>query len=186
MRTAFLLLVGMLPAISVAQEGAPAPFPAERYAGMKAKTPFVLATPKVAQEDTPSFAKNLFVSGLAKLGDDVLVTITAQDNKQSFTLKTGETTSDGIAIVSVDWSDELGKSRVTVKKGNDFGTIGFNEMLIRSPIAMTSAAGMPQPGTPQPPSVTGGPQIRRPNAGPPPSGTAVQTRRRPIIRRPSR
>jgi hypothetical protein len=163
----------------------PEAFPADRYAAMKEKSPFALATP-VAVAETPSFAQGMFVSGLAKLSDDqVMVTVTDKD-KRSFTLVSGAESSDGMSIVSVDWSDEIGKTKVTVKKGAEFGTLQFNEVAIKTPIQVSPVPAAARPRSPRVPR--GRPQLGsapRPQVRGPGTTIPQTTRRRPIIRRPS-
>src|SRR4029453_5659893 len=44
---------------------------------------------------------------------------------------------DDIWVADVEWNDQIGKSRVTLKKGNETGIIGFDEMAIKGPAPTT-------------------------------------------------
>ncbi len=123
----------------------PAAMPQERYRPMIMRSPFSLGTPE-ADASAPSFAENLFVMGLAKLGDQDMVTISSRGNSDRlFTLIGRDDEFGGISLVGVEWSDEVGKSRVTLKKGSEVGVIQFNEAVIKSPIAVTPAPGSKPP-----------------------------------------
>ncbi len=123
----------------------PAAMPEERYRSMIMTSPFSLGTPEV-DASTPSFAEKLFVMGLAKLGDQDMVTISSRGKSDRlFTLIGKGDEFEGISLVSVEWSDEVGKSRVTLKKGSEVGVIQFNEAVIKTPIAVTPARGRRPP-----------------------------------------
>lgn len=165
----------------------PKAFGEDRYATIKKKSPFALATPVVAAQ--APFVQGMFVTGLGKIGEDIVVTITNAD-KKSFTLETGKESPEGISIVGVEWSDEPGKTKVNVKKGNEFGTLQFNEQVVRSPIIVNQA-----PTQGQQPRGGGrrGPNDNNRAAAAAAAAAAASgapgtptVRRRPIIRRPSR
>lgn len=115
----------------------PSPLPENRYSAMIERSPFSLATPK-EEPKAPSFAANLYVAGIGKHGDVDVVSIASRDAAQStFTLFGAGDSYQGISLVSVQWSDDVGGSKVTIKKGSDTGSIGFNEQVLKNPIAVT-------------------------------------------------
>lgn len=102
-----------------------------RYQAMIEKSPFAPATPPPppvqVEAAQPSFAETLYVTGVAKLGDTDFVTISSRDQQNRFSLTPGQKNSDGIELASVEWTAEPGKTKVTLKKGTEFGVIGFDE-----------------------------------------------------------
>jgi len=108
--------------------------PLTRYQAMIDKSPFALATapPTPAPEKAEaSFAQAFYIAGMAQLPAGDLVTIFSKDAQQSFSLQVGESFS-GITLTSVAWSAEVGKSKATLKKGNEFGEIGFDEAALHA------------------------------------------------------
>jgi hypothetical protein len=104
----------------------------------------------VAPPATPSFAASLYVSGIAKIGNCDFVTVASRDASQGkFSLTTGEEGQNGISLVSVQWSDQIGKSKVTIKKGNEFSVLEFDQAALRAPVPVTPS--MPQLPMPIPP-----------------------------------
>ncbi len=134
-----------------AEEAAPAPLPAERYAAMAGNSPFALAT-AVAPPEAPqaSFAANWYVSGIGRHGDTDFVTIKSRDGSQQFSLF-GREPQNGVTVASVEWSETVGKSTVILQKGTETAKLGFNEAELRGPAAGAAPAGAPgaQPGRPQ-------------------------------------
>ena len=177
------------------------PWPITRYEKMIRRSPFAPATAAPTAAATPSFAANLYVSGLAKIGDRDFVSISSRDQTSKFSLFTGETNSQDIQLVSVQWADAVGKSKVTVKKGTEFGVLEYDQALMQkaSPAQPINPGVPPPPGFGQPPRPV---VIPRPNqpmqpfqanqkpvfpgaVNPNPAGNgqpAIPTRRRSIIR----
>jgi hypothetical protein len=143
----------------------PAGWPPSRYEKMSAKSPFAPATPVVAAPVTPGFAANLYVTGVAKIGDQDYVSIASRDAQQPrFSLLTGETSSspEGITMLSVEWSDQIGKSKVNIKKGNESAVLEFDQATLQSSAVQVSPQ-MPQQiqrgGGAMPPGQPGGMQM---------------------------
>ena len=170
-----------------------------RYEKMVRKSPFAPATAAPTTAPTPGFAANLYVTGMAKMGDRDFVSIASRDQSTRFSLFTGDTNSQDIQLVSVQWSDAIGKSKVTVKKGNEFGVLEYDQALIQKAAAMQPPPpipGAPQiPGLAQPPrpvviprpnpaaQQAFQPQPFQPNVNPSGNGQPqIPTRRRSIIR----
>jgi len=182
----FLLLAthGTMASPSPAQQPSspalPVAMPIERYQTMIEHPPFAVASqaaPPPPVVDVAGFAKDLVLTGAVRLSNGEYITFASRgDPTQRFALKTGEETSTGIAVVSVTWSDAIGKTKVTLKRGNEFGVISFDEAVARAtaPGEGTPASNNIQPAMP--------PGVTTPNANanpgnPPP---AVPMRRRPI------
>ena len=166
--TSLLLAVA---AVAVAAESAlPEPFPATRYDAMLEQSPFALATP-VAAPPAPAargFASDWYVTGLGYFEEKDYVSIKSRDLSTSFSLY-GTEPVNGVSLVSVEWSNERGKSAVTVKKGEETARIEFNQAELQT-AAPSPLPGM-QPGM-QPGGRPGGPGM--PQAGNRPVVTPLQ------------
>lgn len=183
-----LFLAGSL-LISAQASGAveshtPQAYPASRYLKLSERAPFALATPTtVVTEKPPSPFNNLHVIGLARIKDPVngdrdFVTIKSRDAQQlPFSLSGAEENKEGFSIVSVEWSDRVGKSKVVVKKGAEVGTLEFDEMTVQNPVVNPNAQrpngvnpgipGAPVNGIINPRNQAGRPPaIPRPNVNP--------------------
>lgn len=112
----------------------PAQLPASRYAAMREKSPFALATrdePAAAAQGT--FASNWFVSGIGRFGDDDFVTIQSRDKTAQFTLFGREAHPEyHVSVASVNWSDTIGQSTVVLQKGTETAKLEFNQALLRA------------------------------------------------------
>ena len=176
-----LLIIQSLCAFSVRAEiqgDIPAGFPPARYEQMVKKSPFALATPVATAAAAPGYAANLYVTGIAKIGTADFVSISSRDQQSKFSLLSGETGKDDITLVSVEWSDQIGKSKVTIKKGAEFAVLEFDQAALQTP--MQAAGQGPQlPGQPAMPQLPqmgggGGPGNGRRIILPQPNGGPVQ------------
>lgn len=161
-----LLLAPLLGASALAADppaAIPAPFPGSRYERMVQEAPFAVATAAQPVVAMPSFAADLYVTGVARIGDQDLVTISSRDKTRRFSLFSGDTSenAEGIEIIKVDWSENVGGSKVSVKKGSEFGTLSFDQAELArplapdAPIARPPRTNVPVP-TAAPPAATGG------------------------------
>jgi hypothetical protein len=175
------VLVLLVAASSTARASVvPDPLPVTRYEKMINKSFFAPATP-VAPAAAPSFTANLYVTSVAKIADKDFVTIAKQGDPQSkFSLYGNDQSDGGIQLVSVEWSEQIGKTKVTIKKGTEFGVLEFDQATVQKPLQVT-----PQPG----PMVPGQAPVR-PNFSRPPNlvpqpipqpGAPTEPRRRRII-----
>lgn len=160
----------------------PVATPLERYQPMLDQSPFALATQAATPPpvtDNEGFAKDLVLAGVARLSAGEFVSITTRDQTQRFALSTGES-YNGITVASVAWSDAVGKTKVTLKKGSEYGVIGFDEALLA---AASKAAPLMPPtvnGQPVPPKLP----VRNVNPGnmrPPNAQTPMGGRRSRVI-----
>lgn len=107
----------------------PAALPVERYQPLIVRSPFALASENAAPavaSDAAGFAKDLVLTGVARVNGGEYVTLVSRDQSQRFGLMKGEI-YNGITLASVAWSDTVGKTRVTLKRGHEYGVIGFDE-----------------------------------------------------------
>ena len=131
-RYALLLLVGF-PLRMVSADNLPKPFAFDRYQTMMDRSPFAVAT-AVVPAGTPSFAKDLYVANAMRSkeeGDLVTIASSADKNWKKYLTSSGAV--DGYTIVSIEWSDKVGATKVTIAKDGQTATLGFNEALLRSP-----------------------------------------------------
>lgn len=150
---AFLLaaLAGS-PQLLAAVEGAiPTAYPPDRYSAMVEQSPFALATPVAPPPAAPErgFAADWYVTGLGRYEDKDFVSIKSRDLATSFSLY-GNEESNGVTLVGVEWSNERGKSTVTVRKGTETARLEFNQAELQAAAAPAPipAAQQPVPGRP--------------------------------------
>ena len=151
----------------------PGPVPISRYQSILDKSPFAPPTAAVVApitEATPSFAQDLYVTGVAKLSGGDFVTLSSRDHSRHFALATGEN-FDGMTLASIEWAQEIGKSKVTLKKGSEFGVVAFDE-------AATQTAPPPGEGAQPPVAQVMTPQ---PQVGGAPASVPPMRRRGPLI-----
>ena len=138
--------------VAAAETPDPIGFSLSRYQAMIDKSPFALATaPPVEAPPAPTavFTQDLYVTGIAKVGGNDFVSIGYKgDPTKRFSLQAGQPGPDGITLASVAWSQEPCKSKATLKKGTEFGTIGFDEAAMAASAA--AAPAQPQPFQPPP------------------------------------
>jgi len=102
----------------------------------------------------PSFAANWYVSGIGRLGDQDFVTVKSRDLSTQFSLYGNELNpKEGVTLVSINWSETVGKSTVLLKKGAETATLEFNEAEVHGPPkapagANPNVAGQPLNSTP--------------------------------------
>ncbi len=164
-----------------------------RYQPMMTRSPFAVATAVIAPAATPDFAKDLFVANAAKSPEGDMVTIGSSSDRNFKKYITTRAPVDGYSIASIEWSDKVGATRVTISKDGKFATLTFNQALLTAPITSTvQQPGMPmqQPNmavpAPTPMAVPGivQPQVIPPKPIPvPPQPATNQPRVRGVIPR---
>jgi len=124
----------------------------DRYSKMMDQSPFAIASAVAAPAATPDFAKDLYIANAAKSQDGDLVTLasTADHNFKKY-LTTKEPV-DGYSIASIEWSDKVGQTKVTISKDANFATLTFNQALLSqaSPGGGVAARALPAPAMPVP------------------------------------
>src|SRR5438876_9395403 len=108
----------------------PPRFNFDRYSRMVDHSPFAIATAVAVPAATPDFAKDLYVANAARLPEGDMATI-ASSSDQNFKkyLSTKEPV-DGYSIASIEWSDRVGATKVTISKDGKFATLTFNQALL--------------------------------------------------------
>ena len=121
----------------------------DRYAKMMDQSPFAVASAVAAPAATPDFAKDLYIANAARSQDGDLVTLasTTDHNFKKY-LSTKEPV-DGYSIASIEWSDKVGQTKVTISKDGNFATLTFNQALL-SQASPGAARALPAPAMPIP------------------------------------
>jgi hypothetical protein len=148
-RLPLVLLLGLPLRMVVAEEQLPKPFSIARYQAMMDRSPFAVAT-TVAPAATPNFAKDLYVANAAHSKEGDLVTIASSTDKNWKKYLSTNGPVDGYSISSIEWSDKVGATKVTIAKDDQFATLSFNEALLRGP-AGPGGQNPVQPQVMQPP-----------------------------------
>lgn len=141
---ALVLICHGLPLL--AEDPVPSAFAKNRYESLRVKSPFAVATAAAPTVSQASFAANWYVSGVARVGDENYVTIKSRDLATQFSLFAGQSVG-GVALASVTWSDQVGKSTVILRKGTETARLEFNEAQLRA--AATTGVAKPTPGAKQ-------------------------------------
>ena len=181
---------------SQAEDALPPQYNFDRYSKMVDQSPFAVATAVAAPAATPDFAKDLYIANAARSQDGDLVTIasTADHNFKKY-LTTKEPV-DGYSIASIEWSDKVGQTKVTISKDGNFAALAFNQALLSqaSPGGGVAARPLPVPAAavPNPGGVPNAHTPKLPPNVPPelqqliPSRDAMQPRTRGMIQRSPR
>lgn len=119
-----------------------------RYEPMLKNSPFAVATAGLGAS-TPDFAKDLYVANAAHTGQGDFVTIASTTDHNFKEYLTTQVTVDGYSVPNVQWSDRVGETKVTITKGGQMATLGFNEAVL-SEAMPNEAPQMPQPMVAQP------------------------------------
>jgi hypothetical protein len=125
----------------------------DRYQGMLEHSPFAVATAVVAPAATPNFAKDLYISSAAKSPDGDMVVIQSMTDKDFKKHPTTKEPDDGYAISSIEWSDKVGETKVTISKDGQYATLTFNQAEMAKPApGQVRAPGVVPPAMPNTPN----------------------------------
>jgi hypothetical protein len=181
---------------SQAEDALPRQYNFDRYAKMVDQSPFAVATAVAAPAATPDFAKDLYIANAARSQDGDLVTIASTGDHNFKKYLTTKEPVDGYSISSIEWSDKVGQTKVTISKDGNFASLTFNQALLSqvSPGGGVGARQLPAPAMPVP-NPGGVPNVHAPKLPanvPPelqqliPSRDAMQPRTRGMIQRSPR
>jgi hypothetical protein len=160
----------------------PGGFPADRYASLWEHSPFTTAS--VQQEAAPpGFADKLTLVGLAKVGDEDIVTLLNKESQERINLSTNKS-PQGLKIVSVELNADPMKACVTIQKGNETAKVRFDKSTsgggqmasVANPVfnnagVVQSAPNNPQPRVPRPVTVPVSERVVRIISPAPPDGS---------------
>jgi hypothetical protein len=181
---------------SQAEEVLPPQYNFDRYSKMMDQSPFAIASAVAAPAATPDFAKDLYIANAAKSQDGDLVTLASTADHNFKKYLTTKEPIDGYSIASIEWSDKVGQTKVTISKDGNFATLTFNQALLSqaSPGGGVAARALPAPAMPVP-NPAGLPNAHAPKLPPNvpqelqqliPSRESMQPRTRGMIQRSPR
>src|SRR6184192_1524464 len=116
-----------------ADDNIPPRFNFDRYSAMVGHSPFAIATAIALPSSTPDFAKDLYVANAARSPDGDMVTIASSSDQNFKKYVSTKEPVDGYSIASIEWSDRVGATKVTISKDGKFATITFNQALLSQP-----------------------------------------------------
>jgi hypothetical protein len=164
-RTQILMSIFVLlcPVSTQRADDIPKRFNFDRYSAMLDRSPFAVATAVALPVAAADFAKELYVANAARSpeGDMVTIASTADTNFKEYLTTKGPV--DGYSIASIEWSERVGATKVTISKDGKFATIGFNEALLaEQPVTNVAPAPLPLRVKPAPiPTLPTPPPYRR-------------------------
>jgi hypothetical protein len=79
---------------------------------------------------TPDFAKDLYVANAARSPEGDMVTIASSSDQNFKKYLTTREPVDGYNIASIEWSDRVGATKVTISKDGNSATLTFNQALL--------------------------------------------------------
>ena len=138
----------------IADDVLPPRFNFDRYTRMTDHSPFAVATAVALPETTPDFAKDLYVANAARSPEGDMVTIMSSSDQNFKKYLNTKEPVDGYSIASIEWSEKVGETKVTINKDGKFATLTFNQALLSqaAPPGPPAADQMPQsvPSIPNP------------------------------------
>jgi hypothetical protein len=111
----------------------PPRFNFNRYSAMVNHSPFAIATAVALPSATPDFAKDLYVANAARSPEGDMVTVASSSDQNFKKYLSTKQPVDGYSIASIEWSDRVGATKVTINKDGKFASITFNEALLSQP-----------------------------------------------------
>jgi hypothetical protein len=111
----------------------PPRFNFDRYSAMVNHSPFAIATAIALPSATPDFARDLYVANAARSPAGDMVTIASSSDQNFKKYVSTKEPVDGYSIASIEWSDRVGATKVTISKDGKFATITFNQALLSQP-----------------------------------------------------
>jgi len=179
---------------SQAEDVLPSQYNFDRYSKMMDQSPFAIASAVAAPAATPDFAKDLYIANAAKSQDGDLVTLASTADHAFKKYLTTKESVDGYSIASIEWSDKVGQTKVTISKDGNFATLAFNQALLSqaSPGGAVAGRALPAPVMPNPAGIPNTHAPKLPPNIPPelqqliPSRDSMQPRSRGMIQRSPR
>src|SRR5207249_12007601 len=108
----------------------PPRFNFNRYSAMVDHSPFAIATAVALPSATADFAKDLYVANAARSPEGDMVTIASSSDQNFKKYLSTRQPVDGYSIASIEWSDRVGATKVTISKDGKFATLTFNQALL--------------------------------------------------------
>jgi hypothetical protein len=117
----------------------PPHFNFDRYTAMVDHSPFAVATAVALPEATADFAKDLYIANAARSPEGDMVTLMSSSDHNFKKYLTTREPVDGYSIAQIEWSEDVGKTKVTISKDGKFATLTFNQSLL----SQAASAGRP-------------------------------------------
>jgi hypothetical protein len=117
----------------------PPRFNFDRYTRMVDQSPFAIATAAALPEAKANFAKDFYIANAARSPEGDMVTIRSSSDQNFKKYLTTREPVDGYSIAQIEWSENVGKTKVTISKDGEFATLTFNQSLL----SQTASAGRP-------------------------------------------
>src|SRR5213075_2057836 len=127
------ILATLASAYVQADDVLPPRFNFDRYSAMVDHSPFAIATAVALPSATADFAKDLYVANAARSPEGDMVTIASSSDQNFKKYLSTRQPVDGYSIASIEWSDRVGATKVTINKDGKFATITFNQALLSQP-----------------------------------------------------
>ena len=108
----------------------PPRFSFDRYTRMLDQSPFAIATAAALPEATADFARNLYIANAARSPEGDMVTIMSSSDQNFKKYLTTREPVDGYSIAQIEWSENVGKTKVTISKDGKLATLAFNQALL--------------------------------------------------------
>jgi len=124
---------------SSAEDVLPPRFNFDRYAAMVDHSPFAVATAVALPEATSDFSRDLYVANAARSSEGDMVTIRSSSDQNFKKYLTTRQPVDGYSIAQIEWSEDVGKTKVTISKDGEFATLTFNQSFL----SQAASAGRP-------------------------------------------
>ena len=102
-------------------------------------SPFAIATAVALPEATPDFSRDLYIANAARSTEGDMVTIRSSSDQNFKKYLTTRQPVDGYSIAQIEWSEDVGKTKVTISKDGEFATLTFNQSLL----SQAASAGRP-------------------------------------------
>jgi hypothetical protein len=146
-----LALISIFAAFGVvpgrADDVLPPRFNFDRYSAMVKNSPFAIATAVALPAATPNFAKDLYVANAAHSPEGDMATIASSSDQNFKKYLTTREPVDGYSIASIEWSEKVGATKVTISKDGKFATLTFNQALLaQTPSKAPPASGQLRQG----------------------------------------
>jgi hypothetical protein len=132
-RFSFALLSGFATVAALsgsADDVLPPRFNFDRYTRMVNQSPFAIATAAALPEATPDFSRDLYIANAARSPESDMVTLMSSADRNFKKYLTTREPVDGYSIASIEWSENVGKTKVTISKDGKFATLTFNQSLL--------------------------------------------------------
>jgi len=117
----------------------PPHFNFDRYTRMVDQSPFAIATAAALPEATPDFAKDLYIANAARSPEGDMVTLVSSSDHNFKKYLTTREPVDGYGITQIEWSEDVGKTKVTISKDGKFATLTFNQALLAQQQGLANA-----------------------------------------------